>query len=167
MGQRLSGLGTAALVFILTAFCSHAHAQGGPPFRTDDPETPGNKHWEINFGWIGDRNPATGAYQVPDFDINYGLGNRIQLKYEIPIAIEEIRVSPGMNGAPPVPDETVVAGLGESLLGVKWRFYQHHPGDPWVGRSPSLVNKVSGAEEPVVDFSVGTYPQLWLNNPTS
>ena len=68
-----------------------AHAQGGPPFRTDDPETPGNRHWEINFGWIGDRNPASGAYQVPVFDINYGLGDRIQLKYELPIAIEEIR----------------------------------------------------------------------------
>jgi len=62
-----------------------AYAQGGPPFRTDDPETPGNRHWEINFGWIGDRNPEAGAYQVPDFDINYGLGDRIQLKYEIPI----------------------------------------------------------------------------------
>ena len=56
-----------------------AHAQGGPPFRTDDPDTPGNHHWEINYGFIGDRNPGTGAYQVPDFDINYGLGDRIQL----------------------------------------------------------------------------------------
>ncbi len=164
---------TPALTFalFLAVLTTRAVAQAGPPFRTDDPETPGNKHWEINFGWIGDRNPAAGNYQVPDFDINYGLGDRIQLKYELPIAIEETRVSPGMNGAPPVPDETVVAGLGESLLGIKWRFYQHHPGDPWVGRSPSLVNKTSategGAEEPVVDFSVGTYPQLWLNNPTS
>jgi hypothetical protein len=58
-----------------------ALGQGGPPFRTDDPETPGDHHWEIKFGSIGDRNPAAGAYQVPDFDINYGLGDRIQLKY--------------------------------------------------------------------------------------
>jgi hypothetical protein len=160
--SRTLAVGFALFLAVLT---TRAFAQAGPPFRTDDPETPGNKHWEINFGWIGDRNPAAGAYQVPDFDINYGLGNRIQLKYELPIAIEESRVSPEMNGGPPVPDETVVAGLGESLLGVKWRFYQHHPGDPWVGRSPSLVAK--NAEEPVVDFSVGTYPQLSLNNPTS
>jgi len=46
-----------------------------------------------HFGWIGDRNPSAGAYQVPDFDFNYGLGDRIQLKYEIPIAIEETRTS--------------------------------------------------------------------------
>ena len=25
---------------------------------TDDPGAPGNRHWEINFGWEADRNPA-------------------------------------------------------------------------------------------------------------
>src|SRR5580658_6723923 len=109
----------------LLLFPLAAHAQGGPPFRTDDPDTPGNKHWEINFGWIGDRNPQAGAYQVPDIDINYGLGDRVQLKYELPIAIEEIRPLPGQPGS-------VIAGLGESLLGIKWRFYEHHPDDPWI-----------------------------------
>jgi hypothetical protein len=84
--QRFRLVWFAALA-LLVLFAAAAHAQGGPPFRTDDPETPGNKHWEINFGWIGERNPAAGAYRVPDFDFNYGLGDRIQLRYEIPIAI--------------------------------------------------------------------------------
>jgi hypothetical protein len=166
--RRFSG---ASLVLFLAVVAGRALAQAGPPFRTDDPETPGNKHWEINFGWIGDRNPAAGAYQVPDFDINYGLGDRIQLKYELPIAIEENRVLPPVSETQPVVPGSVLAGLGQSLLGVKWRFYEHHPGDPWIGRTPSLVNKGpasgGGAKEPVVDFSVGTYPQLSLNNPTS
>jgi hypothetical protein len=162
-----------------------AHAQGGPPFRTDDPETPGNRHWEINFGWIGDRNPAAGAYQVPDFDINYGLGDRIQLKYEIPIAIEETRAQPATATAPAVPGQ-VIGGLGESLLGIKWRFYEHHPNDPWVKNrfgtglgavfghtAESEPAEASGdapgeadSPESLVNFSVGTYPQLFLNNPT-
>ena len=34
-------------------FPSLLHAQGGPPFITDDPGTPGNQHWEVNLGWIG------------------------------------------------------------------------------------------------------------------
>ena len=164
-----------------------AHAQGGPPFRTDDPETPGNQHWEINFGWIGDRNPSAGAYQVPDFDINYGLGDRIQLKYEIPIAIEETRPqlsSPGIAAEP----GHVLGGIGESLLGVKWRFYEHHPDNPWVKNRfgtgllavlhPSRAAASEPAQdagdspgggdpaEPVVNFSVSTYPQLYLDNPT-
>src|ERR1700678_4402374 len=125
-----SGLYICALLFSISLLLANtAHAQGGPPFRTDDPETPGNKHWEINFGWIGDRNPAAGAYQVPDFDFNYGLGYRIQLKYEIPIAIEETRPQPAVGVQPAVPGH-VIGGLGESLLGIKWRFYEHHPGDP-------------------------------------
>jgi len=164
-----------------------ANAQGGPPFRTDDPETPGNKHWEINFGWIGDRNPAAGAYQVPDFDINYGLGDRIQLKYEIPIAIEETRPQPATPGTSAEPGQ-VIGGLGESLLGIKWRFYEHHPDDSWItnrfgtgllgafGRhsaednQPAAVSGDSpGAEDaagPVVNLSISTYPQLFLDNPT-
>ena len=164
-----------ALILSLAGVVGPAMAQAGPPFRTDDPETPGNKHWEINFGWVGDRNPAAGAYQVPDFDINYGLGDRIQLKYELPIAIEENRVLPPVTENQPVVPGSVLGGLGESLLGIKWRFYQHHPGDPWIARTPSLVNNPPAGdaqepnvpEAPKVDFSIGTYPQLSLNNPTS
>src|SRR5271170_505516 len=170
MKHRLPGAGALSLLFLLAALCNRAHAQGGPPFRTDDPETPGNKHWEINFGWVGDRNPMAGAYQVPDFDFNYGLGDRIQLKYELPIAIEETRSLPTTATTPAVP-ASVVGGLGQSLLGVKIRFYEHHPGDPWFGRNPpSKLEATPPGEdsaERVVDFSVGTYPQLSLNNPTS
>jgi hypothetical protein len=177
---------------LLRALCALAlaapailHAQGGPPFRTDDPETPGNKHWEINFGWIGDRNPGAGAYQVPDFDFNYGLGDRIQLKYEIPIAIEETRQQPATPGVPAVPGQ-VIGGLGESLLGIKWRFYEHHPGDPAIHNrfgtgllsvfghnAPEEPAAASGdspgaadAPEQIVNFSISTYPQLFLDNPT-
>jgi hypothetical protein len=162
-----------------------AHAQAGPPFRTDDPETPGNKHWEINFGWIGDRNPAAGAYQVPDFDFNYGLGDRIQLKYEIPIAIEETQPQPAAGGQPAAPGH-VIGGLGESLLGIKWRFYEHHPGDPALrdrfgtgllsvfGAGPHEEPKTASGDAPgaaeapeqVVNLSIGSYPQLFLDNPT-
>lgn len=173
----------AALVVVSVA----ARAQGGPPFRTDDPETPGNQHWEINFGFIGDRNPSAGAYQVPDFDINYGLGDRIQLKYEIPIAIEETRPQ-AASGADPAEAGQVIGGLGESLLGIKWRFYEHHPNDGWLknrfgtGLLAVLHHTTAGATEPaqasgdspgaedaaepVVNLSVSTYPQLFLDNPT-
>ena len=62
-------------------------AQGGPPFITDDPGTPGNHHWEINFGWIANHNPGQSYYEIPDVDMNYGWGDRIQLKYELPMAV--------------------------------------------------------------------------------
>jgi hypothetical protein len=119
-----------------------AHAQGGPPFITDDPGTPGNHHWEINTGWIANHNPGLASYQLPDFDINYGWGDRLQLKYELPIAAATDQ------------HNTTRVGLGESLLGVKWRYFEHHrTGEP---RSDENM-----------DFSLGTYPQVSLNNPTN
>jgi hypothetical protein len=182
--QRLRWLSRSFLflVALSSALIAVAHAQGGPPFRTDDPDTPGNKHWEINFGWIGDRNPQTGAYQVPDVDINYGLGDRLQLKYELPIAIEESRTLPATPNQPTTQGQ-VIGGIGESLMGIKWRFYEHHPNDPWVKnrfgtgllglfghptQSEPTAPKAPAAEVPesVTNFSISTYPQLYLDNPT-
>jgi len=117
-------------------------AQGGPPFITDDPGTPGNHHWEVNLGWIADHNPAHANYQLPDIDMNYGWGDRIQLKYELPLA------------AATDANNNTCAGLGESLLGIKWRPYEHHR----AGKPKSDEN---------LDFSLGTYPQVSINNPTS
>jgi len=118
--------------------------QGGPPFKSDDPATPGNKHWEINLGFMGERNAFGGSYTTPNIDVNYGLGNRIQLKYEVPLSIQETRGTEGH----------VTAGPGNSLLGVKYRFYQRHSRTPEPG------------EEREVKFGVSIYPQIVLSHPT-
>jgi hypothetical protein len=130
------------LLFISALIAVAAHGQGGPPFITDDPGTPGNKHWEINFGWIADHNPAAAYYETPDIDMNYGWGDRIQLKYELPMAVATDS------------NNTTRAGLGESLLGIKWRPYEYHR----AGEAKSDENML---------FSLGTYPQASINNPTS
>ena len=129
-------------LLLVVAGASLAHAQGGPPFITDDPGTPGNHHWEINFGWMASHNPAHGNYNLPNFDFNYGWGDRLQLKYEVPLAVATDE------------NNTTRAGLGESLLGVKWRPYEHHR----AGEPDSDEN---------MDFSLGTFPQASINNPTS
>jgi len=122
-----------------------AFSQGGPPYRSDDPDTPGNRHWEINMGFIGERSPFGGSYETPNIDINYGVGNRIQLKYEVPLSMQETRG-----------DQThLVAGLGNSLMGVKYRFYQRHS---------KTHTQDNGERE--IKFSLSTYPQLLLNHPT-
>jgi hypothetical protein len=182
--QNLSHIWLHALALLL--FATAAHAQGGPPFRTDDPDTPGNRHWEINLGLVADRNPGSGVYQVPDIDMNYGLGDRIQLKYEIPIALSEIRPQPADRNIPATPG-LVIGGLGGSQPGIKWRFYEHHPHDPlfkdrfgtgllalFHHQTPVTPPSASGdapgaadAPEKQTNFSISTYPQLYFNNPTS
>jgi len=134
------GMRVAALI-LLPAL---AWSQGGPPFRSDDPDTQGNKHWEINLGFIGERNPFGGSYATPNLDINYGIGNRIQLKYEVPLSVAEMRGDPSH----------LLAGPGNSLMGVKYRFYQRH----------SRTHQKDGERE--IKFSLSTYPQLVLSNPT-
>jgi hypothetical protein len=130
------------LLALPMAGAAMAHGQGGPPFITDDPGTPGNHHWEINFGWIGNHNPGQSYYEIPDVDMNYGWGDRIQLKYELPLA------------AATNADNSTGVGLGESLLGVKWRYFEYHrPGEP--KKDENLL------------YSLGTYPQVSINNPTS
>ena len=121
------------ILAVLFAGCfQHAFAQGGPPLLTDDPGTPGNRNWEINTAAQFAFSHQEHAILAPGIDINYGLGDRIQLKYQAGYVWDR--------------DGTARyrAGMGNSLLGVKWRFYQEH-------REGGL--------------NISTYPQLDLNNP--
>jgi hypothetical protein len=85
-------------------------AQGGPPMLTDDPDTPGNRRWEINVAVTGEDASSQRSISLPHVDVNYGLGGRLQLKYETGWA--SVRPS----------DQDWTGGLDNSLIGVKWRF---------------------------------------------
>jgi hypothetical protein len=85
--------------------------QGGPPMITDDPDTPGNRHWEINAADIATLARTQVLNFVPYLDINYGLGDRIQLKIEGGYGLERDLGS------------SVQSGPGPILTGVKWRFW--------------------------------------------
>ncbi len=97
------------ILFFGAAGC--AFAQGGPPYYTNDPGTPGPNNWEINVGYIPFFYSNNSVSHTPDLDINYGVGERIQLTYEN----AWLRVRD--EGAEPK------YGLGQSNFGVKWRFY--------------------------------------------
>ena len=86
-------------------------AVSSPPMEMDDPGTPGSRGLEVNFVGSFDRvGDGRGAESL--LDANYGIGDRIQLKYERPY------VSEGTAGG-----ETQ-SGLGATELGVKWRFIE-------------------------------------------
>lgn len=92
---------------------SVSKAQGGPPYYTNDPGTPGTNNWEINLGYMPFLYADSSASHVPDIDINFGLGERIQLTYES----AWLRVRKGTNPA--------VYGMEQSNPGLKWRFYEN------------------------------------------
>ena len=104
----------AAVIGLLCVASLCAHAQGGPPLFTDDPGTPGNKNWEINVGATTDRRLGVHDDEVPQLDVNYGLGNRIQLNYQVPWLLHSSQT-----------DVTSKSGLGNSQFAVKWRFFEN------------------------------------------
>jgi len=97
------------LFFLCSAGC--AFAQGGPPYYTNDPGTPGPFNWEINLGYMPFFYSDQSVSHTPDVDINFGVGERIQLTYEN----AWLRVQH--------PSAGTRFGLGQSNPGVKWRFY--------------------------------------------
>jgi len=100
------------ILLFLGIFSTPVFAQGGPPYYTNDPGTPGNLQWEINLGYMPFLYPDSSITHTPDVDINFGVGDRIQLTYEN----AWLRVD---NPSP------VKYGLGQDQLGVKWRFYEN------------------------------------------
>ena len=110
VGRRLRALAAIALAGGALAWgVPAARAQGGPPMLTDDPGTPGDGHWEINTAWIAERRPGASADETPLLDLNYGVGERLQLKYEA----SWLRAKA---------DGATQMGMSNSLVGVKWRF---------------------------------------------
>jgi hypothetical protein len=133
MNSRSRLLSALGGLLLLLSSTPALHAMGSPPLITDDPGTPGDKHWEINLGVSTEKRPGGQVSELPLIDINYGIGDRLQLKYEVPL----LRVDEDGVGAE--------SGLGNSEIGVKWRFYD------------------AGEK----GLAVSIYPQLAFNNPRS
>lgn len=115
-GVTKNGLKLLFTVAMLALFSCVAErpaaAQGGPPMLTDDPDTPGNNHWEINTAFTMEKEPGEKEFAAPFLDINYGLGRRLQLKVEVPYRLT-------WEGG-----ERARAGFGSVNFGVKWRFLE-------------------------------------------
>ena len=84
-------------------------AVSSPPMAMDDPGTPGPRGIELNLVAEIER-AGEGRGSESLFDLNYGIGHRLQLKYERPY------VTTGQAG------EHQQTGLGATKIGVKWRF---------------------------------------------
>ena len=115
-----------ACIFVLHALITVGLCQGGPPLITDDPGTPGNKHWEINIAFTNTHFDFGKIYEAPHIDLNYGYGDNVQLKLEGPLTIFE-----GSTAR--------FASLADTNWGVKWRFLNENNKRPSVSTYPQLL----------------------------
>ncbi len=128
------------LLGIVVAFFA-ATARAGPPLITDDPDTPGPNHWEINAAITSEYAGHEWQLETPLMDNNYGVGDHIELTYEI--SWDEI--APDDSGAR--------SGLGDSLFGVKWRFLDQEKSwlDVSVYPQAQFNNPTSSARREIVN----------------
>jgi hypothetical protein len=99
-----------AIALSLACIARVAFGQGGPPMITDDPGTPGDGKWENNVAIAFEHRPGETAYDVPEIDLNYGVGDHTQLTLQTaPVLLK--RSGHG-----------VIGGMGGTEAAVKWRF---------------------------------------------
>ena len=79
---------------------------------TDDPGTPGSGKWENNFAIAFEHRPGETTYDLPAIDLNYGVGEHVQLTLQTaPVLLK--RHGQGLIG-----------GIGGTEAAVKWRFLE-------------------------------------------
>jgi PEGA domain/Putative MetA-pathway of phenol degradation len=114
---------------------------GSPPMVIDDTATPGPGKLEANFVFAADLSTDSDTYESPLVDINYGVGEKVQLKYEVPYAFtRNVLIDEAGN------KETVRArGVADSRVGVKYRFYDNDETNLSLAVYPQIEFRSPGA----------------------
>jgi hypothetical protein len=115
---------TLCLLAASMASSTLTRADAGPPFFTNDPGTPGNANWEINIAATQTSLHGLSTWQLPQLDVNYGLGQRVQLTAEIPYVV--------LNSA----GQPQASGWGNANPAIKWRFLDQGEGGWQVSTFP-------------------------------
>jgi hypothetical protein len=98
---------------------------------TDDPGTPGNGHWENNFAVAFEHRPNETSWDLPVIDLNYGVGEHIQLTLQGgPVLLK--RSGHGLIG-----------GLGGTEAAVKWRFLDEEKSGFDVSMFPRVIFNIT------------------------
>ncbi len=97
-----------------------------PPLNVDDPATPGCNRWEINVVADGDLTNAEKDFEIPLLDINYGIGDNLQLKYEVPYTRNDGQAAS-------------TSKVGESKVGIKYSFFNDEAAELEIAFYPQVA----------------------------
>jgi len=98
---------------------------------TDDPGTPGNGKWENNLAITFEHRSNEASLDVPEIDLNYGVGEHIQLTLQTaPVLFK--RSGHGLIG-----------GVGGTEAAVKWRFLDEATSGVDMSMFPRVIFNVS------------------------
>jgi len=98
---------------------------------TDDPGTPGNGKWENNVAIAFGHQSDETSYDLPSIDLNYGVGEHIQLTLQTaPVLLKR-----SGHGA--------IGGLGGTEAALKWRFLDEENCGVDVSTFPRIIFNVT------------------------
>jgi hypothetical protein len=120
-----------AIAFLFACAARTTLAQGGPPMITDDPDTPGPGKWENNIAIAFEHLSDETSYDLPAIDLNYGVGERIQLTLQTaPILLKR-------------EDRGPIGGIGAMETAVKWRFLDEDKSDIDMSMFPRIIFNIT------------------------
>ena len=100
---------------------------------TDDPGTPGPGKWENNIAIVFEHRPDETSIDLPQFDLNYGLGEHIQLTLQTaPVLLKQ-------------DDHGPIGGLGGTEAAVKWRFLDENKSGFDVSMFPRVIFNIQSS----------------------
>jgi len=98
---------------------------------TDDPGTPGDGKFEINLAIAFEHRSGETSFDAPAIDINYGVGDRIQLTLQGgPVLLKRS-------------DHGWIGGLGGTEAAVKWRFIDDEKAGITMSMFPRILFNIS------------------------
>jgi hypothetical protein len=141
---------TAGVVATAVVFFAQTTAIAGPPYITDDPEPVAYRHWELYLAsqTFHDRDGWTGT--APHVEVNYGVIPNVQLHLIVPLAY-----------AVPVGGGSAY-GLGDTEVGIKYRFVQEGEWRPQIGTFPFLEIPTGKSRVDLGNGSAQLFLPLWL-----
>jgi len=131
--------------------CSAARvAWAGPPFLTDDPEPVDLHHWEVYISSLQQRDPGGLTGTLPHIEMNYGGAPNLQLHMILPCSFA------------PATGEGMALGLGDTELGVKYRFVEEAHGWPMIGVFPLLEVPTGSAARGLGTGDLQVLVPVWI-----
>ncbi|HTD27817.1 MAG TPA: hypothetical protein VK660_00350 [Xanthomonadaceae bacterium] len=120
---------------------------GSPPMISDDTGTPGPNGWEINFLLSADLAGGQRQIDLPVLDVNYGVGDALQLTYSVPYVFSSQRET---NASGTVTDLDT-RWIGDSTLGIKYRFYDDRGSGLSLAVYPQIEHGTPGSTDSISD----------------
>jgi hypothetical protein len=148
-GPQRAGL----LAWAVISACCAFPALAGPPFVTDDANTPDANHFEINLAAQYTKFQGGSVGAMPSLEVNYGVTDKLQIAILTPLTMAQADGS-GTN-----------IGLGDVELGVKYRFIDSDDSGwrPGIAFAPSIVMPSGSEARGLGSGQIQAFLPIWLS----